>query len=173
MNLRKALGIIVATTCLTLGVIAPTPASAEQSDAARLAELGIDTAKLAPGWELVGDKVYWQKEQVVLSLGPTARSDCPGGAVCMWEHANYGGQMVAGWSTGQWHLMSRHGFDNEMSSWYNNKVGHDARWYYNAWPENPRPSFCMNSGWHVSMDASNPNNDKMSMLYIYGPGNTC
>jgi len=47
-------------------------------------------------------------------------------------------------------------FNDKMSSWYNRR-GLDARWYYNAWPQNPPPAICMDPGATGSYNFGDPN----------------
>lgn len=187
MRVRTVLQVLVATTCLTLGVIAPAPASAAPSDGApsdvaRLAALGIDITKYKPGWKIVGKEVHWEKEQAVLSLEPMLISDCPSGWVCLFENVNFndqnhdgrtdpGTRMLRFSATGRWLYMATWNFNDKMSSWYNRR-GLDARWYHNAWPQDPPPALCMNPGATASY-AGSDHNDKMSMLWIYTNTTTC
>jgi hypothetical protein len=182
MKRRNALRILVASTCVALGLAMPAPVSAAPSDVARLAAVGIDISKYKPGWKIVGNEVHWDSDQVVLSMEPMLIGECPSGWVCLFENAHFddwnldgiddGARMLRFSATGRWIKMSDWNFNDKMSSWYNRR-GYDARWYHNAWPQDPLPAICMDAGGRDSYSYGEFNNDKMSMLWIYTSSAVC
>ena len=89
-------------------------------------------------------------------FGPTAVTDCPNLAVCLFENSNYDDQNHDGIRDGKrivilrsrdtWHDMRWYDFKNKMSSWVNR--GFRARWYENFLP-NPTPAHCMYGNYYA------------------------
>ena len=57
-----------------------------------------------------------------LQVAPTAPSDCPLNYVCLWEHQDFTGAMVAYSDCCSWYNLGDAGFNNRMSSWRNRKT---------------------------------------------------
>jgi hypothetical protein len=182
MKVRNAYRVLVVSLCVMLGLVATVPAFAAQSAPSRIAAAGIDISKYKSGWTLVGDELQWDNGTVVMPLEPQLISECPSGWVCLFANAHFddwnqdgrddGARMAKFSATGRWLDMADWNFNDQMSSWYNRR-GLDARWYVNAWPQNPPPAYCMNPGATGTYDYGDSRNDKMSMLWIYTTTTVC
>ncbi|WP_340681455.1 peptidase inhibitor family I36 protein [Amycolatopsis coloradensis] len=157
-----ALGAAAIATALVA-----TPASAATDEAAALKSAGVDTAKLAPGWKVVGDQIVWNGGETTLSLSPSAASNCQANYVCLYEHRDFGGRRLQFRDPGLKNLVD-YGFNDQMSSWHNRR-GVDARWYYNIGSGTSR---CMQAGARSSY-VGNADNDQASSLRIYTSASAC
>jgi Peptidase inhibitor family I36 len=58
---------------------------------------------------------------VRVALEPALASECPSGWVCVWEHADFEGQMVMFHDCCAWYDLADYGINNAVSSWRNRK----------------------------------------------------
>ncbi|EME51657.1 peptidase inhibitor family I36 protein [Amycolatopsis decaplanina] len=143
------------------------PASAASDGAATLKSAGVDAAKLAPGWKVVGDQIVWNGGETTLSLSPGAASNCQENYVCLYENRDFGGRRLQFRSPDLKNLVD-YGFNDQMSSWHNRRSV-DARWYYNIGGGTSR---CMQAGARASY-VGNADNDQATSLRIYTSGSAC
>jgi len=169
---RRVAVVCIAIVALAMGqgVAHATPGS---GGAARLATAGIDSAQLAPGWELVGDELVWDGGAVRASIVPMGIGECDSGYTCVWEHINFNGRILQFRAAGLRSDMHDYTFDDKMSSWYN-RNSRDARWYNE--PNGGGVSRCMNNGSrNANLGIGSPfdDGDKMSSLRIYSNSTSC
>lgn len=117
-----------ATVCVVLSIAAiSTPATADKAQAS-----GFMADDLMPGAQVVRGRVIYEGGSVVLVPAPPGAFDsCPSGWVCLFEDANWQGNMLQFNSCCAWNNLSAFGFDNIASSW-RNRMSVDAQIAKNA-----------------------------------------
>lgn len=96
-------------------------------------------------------------------------TDCPAGWVCLWEHSNYSGQMVAFSECCSWKNLSDVSFNNVMSSWRNRKAV-DAKIADFAGGDGDR--LCLNS-WSSDGWIGATWNDRASSIKVFSSDTAC
>jgi hypothetical protein len=67
-------------------------------------------------------RVAKPSQPVAVAVQSADFADCPSGWVCLWEHSDFTGQMVAFKECCSWHNLADVGFNNQTSSWRNRKA---------------------------------------------------
>ncbi|MEC3976757.1 peptidase inhibitor family I36 protein [Amycolatopsis sp. H20-H5] len=165
MRVSQVVSVLAGAAALV--TMAAVPATAATSGAAALGKMGVDTAKLAPGWTYSGDKVSWDNGNTELILSPASAGDCTNDYVCVWEKDNFTGRRLQFHDAGLRNLTD-YGFNDKASGWYNRR-GVDARWYYDI--NGGGTSRCIQSGARSAKLGGD--NDKMSSLRIYSSDSAC
>ena len=104
-------------------------------------------------------------------LSSTAASAvvCTSNTLCLYEHINFGGNMLPVYApTGGWVSVGS-SFNDVMSSWINN-LQYDARWSVDA--NGGGATYCMNSGSQNAQVISS-RNDLLSAYIVYSSDTIC
>jgi Peptidase inhibitor family I36 len=99
-----------------------------------------------PGGQVVGGQVVYEGGAVIVvpaGSGSESFDSCPAGKVCLFQDANWAGNMVQFSTCCAWDNLANYGFNNMASSW-RNRLGVDAQIADGAGGGNPR--LCLNSG---------------------------
>jgi len=173
-NNWKRIGIAAALFVLVL----PT-ASASADDALPDAISAAYPEGLPEGAVVVdADTVSFADGAVVVDLVASAATDgtCPNTYVCLWEDADFTGGRAAfylcdvtGDGVCDWNNLAPWGFNDLMSSWWNNK-NVDAKWAYDS--DGGGIKRCMQPNTQLNWVGST-DNDQASSLKIFKNSSTC